>query len=102
MSKSDRSVKVVSLSLPLELIGQLDALTKELGVSRSAFVSSYLGTTLPDLLLTLELSQLGSEGVRGSKRYCGAGVDELDRVIAGLIERTKHLTLRDQHDLFEK
>lgn len=50
MPKSyDEPVRKISVSFPADLVKDLDEVSYALGVSRSAFLSSFLGSTLPSV-----------------------------------------------------
>lgn len=98
MSTSNRSTKVFSVSLPFQVLDQLDIVTSEMGLSRSAFLTAYLGHTLPSFItaLNIQRSLLDDRGV--PRRYSSLQSDELDQLMAKLLKTARDL--EDQHGLF--
>lgn len=85
-------VKRVTVSLPPDVLELLDGVSKALGVSRSAFLSSLLRDALPLLGATVMAAAEHVEG-SSSRRYRESSKEEIDALI-------KALTSGAQHDLF--
>ena len=91
----------ISVSLPSEVVDDLDLIAHLSNTSRSAFLSAVLVKSLPlikDGVISLcEAVSAGSEGVSDDvvvKRYRSASRDVIDSFLASLDEEI-------QHDLFK-
>lgn len=94
-----KGVSRVTISLPPSTLEQLDFVSRQLGVSRSAFVSSLLGEVLPPLVPMAQLVSSASEGSEAEfKRYRGDFASELDSMVRKLNSGYEEL----QDDMFNK
>lgn len=96
---SGPSVKRITVSLPPEVLEQLDLVAKAMGLSRSAFLSGLLGQTLPPICSLASVTPPdGSEG--SSRRYRGELVSHINSMISGLQDELRDL--EGQDDLFKE
>jgi predicted transcriptional regulator len=87
----------VTLSLPSDVVSNLDFLASSMGVSRSALASALMSDILPPLIPLVQIASQGSsEG--DSRRYRGEFVTELNAMLGRLTEGVEGL----QDDLFNK
>jgi hypothetical protein len=87
----------ITLSLPADVVSNLDFLSGTMGVSRSALVSALMSDILPPLV---PLAKIAAQGVTegDSRRYRGEFVDELNGMLGRLNEGFEGI----QDDLFTK
>ena len=78
-----KTSKKISLSLPSQLVGELDTVTNRIDVSRSALVSGLLERILPQLVVATGEKSFVSSG-RSSRRYTGGFVEELHQMLVDL------------------
>lgn len=94
---ASNNTKRITLSLPSDVVSNLDFLSEAMGVSRSALVSALMGDILPPLIPLAKITIQGvSEG--DSRRYRGEFVAELDAMLGRLTEGMEGV----QDDLFNK
>jgi len=74
----------VGLSLPPELLANLDALCGATGYSRSAVLHSLIVNTLPDI--SENANRFGWYPLEDNCRYRGASATRLDSLIAELLK----------------
>ena len=87
----------ITLSLPSEVVSNLDFLSNTMGVSRSAFVSALMSDILPPLVPLAKIAaQCGKEG--DSRRYRGEFASELNSMLERLNDGLEGI----QDDLFSK
>lgn len=99
MSDSRRyNVKRITVSLPPETLEQLDLVSKGLGLSRSAFLSSFLGQSLP-ALCALASNVVEAEKTGDSRRYRGEVISEANKLITAMQDELAKLGGQD--DLFK-
>lgn len=86
-----------SLSLPSELIAQMDFVSSRMGLSRSALVSGLLSSALPTMVEMLQAVPPGitDATVSERRRFRGIAAKSIANEIEGL------LTGELQNDLFE-
>lgn len=98
---SGRTVKRVTLSLPPEVVHNMDFVSDTLGVSRSAFVSALMSDLLPSLIPVAQVvskKQSGEFSDSDARRYMGGFASELTEQIKLLQKDAKGL----QDDLSKK
>lgn len=70
----ERKLPKISVTVPPELLADLDHVAARLGVSRSALVSGLLGDVLPDMRTVLDAIPLSPEPL-DMVRFRGASAD---------------------------
>ena len=90
--------KRCSVSLPSDLVDDLDYISKRLRMSRSALLSSILAEGLPSLvqIVTVLPEDLSKVTDVDARRFRGETADVLSKQVADIIR------LGGQHDLFRK
>ncbi|AXH78612.1 MAG: putative transcriptional regulator [Circular genetic element sp.] len=90
--------KRCSMSLPTDLVNDLDYISKRLRMSRSALLSAILAEGLPTLVqvVTVLPEDLSTVTDADARRFRGATADALTKQVADIIR------LGGQHDLFSK
>ncbi|AXQ65292.1 MAG: transcription regulator [Circular genetic element sp.] len=90
--------KRCSVSLPSDLVDDLDYVAKRLRMSRSALLSSILTEGLPSLvqIVTVLPEDLSTVTDADARRFRGATADVLSKQVGDIIR------LGGQHDLFGK
>lgn len=90
--------KRCSMSLPTDLVNDLDYISKRLRMSRSALLSAILAEGLPNLVqvVTVLPEDLSTVTDADARRFRGATADALTKQVADIIR------LGGQHDLFSK
>jgi hypothetical protein len=94
---SEQHAKKISVSLPIEVFNDLDALAHFSGVSRSALLSAILANVLPDVRdSVVSLSHTFDPASSGAyRRYRTSSKDLIDSYVSSLRGEL-------QHDLFQK
>lgn len=77
------NVRKVSLSLPSDLVRDIDFVAAALGLSRSAFISAYLRDAITPLVPLAHV--VSTSGSSDAKRYRGESMEAIN----GLIDRLK-------------
>lgn len=90
------STQRITLSLPAEVVANLDFISKTAGMSRSAFVSALLAGTLPSIVPLVQIAASSKDG--DTRRYRGAAVAFIDDAVSRLVAGSEAL----QDDLFKK
>lgn len=90
--------KRCSVSLPSDLVDDLDYISKRLRMSRSALLSSILAEGLPSLvqIVTVLPEDLSKVTDVDARRFRGETADVLSKQVSDIIR------LGGQHDLFRK
>lgn len=91
------NVRRLTVSLPKEVVSNLDYISTTIGMSRSAFLSALLSESLPPLV---PLVQVVASGVKDGdlKRYRGSATSSIDETVSRLVSGIEVL----QDDLFKK
>jgi len=91
------NVRRLTVSLPKEVVSNLDYISSTIGMSRSAFLSALLSESLPPLVPLVQITaECAREG--DQKRYRGAATSAIDATVSRLVSGIEVL----QNDLFKK
>ncbi|AXH78983.1 MAG: CopG family transcriptional regulator [Circular genetic element sp.] len=87
----------ITVSLPSQVVSNLDYISTTIGVSRSAFLSSLLSESLPPIVPLVQIVASASKD-GDSKRFRGAAVSAINDAVSRLVSGSEVL----QDDLFTK